>query len=484
LPVSLGVCVFITALINWRQAMKSNGPRRTQRSILMASVALLLLLPNAASIAFGNGKLRVIVVAETLDARIGTSVQVDLDNISNTFRPLVAGDVLEITTIEGNQVTRAAIFQKIAAVQVDPTDALLIYYSGHGGFDQNQNDHVCALPNELVYRTELREALTGRGARLSVLITDACSNMMVPREILQAAPAPRLPQLSILFRTLFFDCAGLVDISATRPGEIANGYSTTGGCFTSAFMSVLQANRDQALTWDAVLQQARDQANQASPHQNAYALSTLPVPNPGANNDGRARFGVVADSTPTSAPFHGVEVEQILPGSPATRIRDVDGQISTLAPGRQVITHVNGAPVPTKVDLLKQERSAGDIMTIRVHALDTGRTGEYTVDLNRRGGQRLRLGVAADATPTGTKFGGLQVLEVMAGYPATRMTDANGQRYTLEPYRDIILKVNGIRTTSVAEFLDAIRKSPRNVMITVYDVLTKKTDTYSGELQD
>jgi hypothetical protein len=450
-----------------------------------APLLTLYIISASTSATVAADKLYALVICDTLDENIGPSDKADLDNVSQTLKSMVPQQMLELRTLDKRRVSHQRIMKAVKAVRPDSTDAFFVYYSGHGGFDTRRNDHFCALPSsERLYRSELRAAVTRSGARLSVLITDTCSSMVTPR----AAPSSAVPEfntLPILLRALFFDSSGVVDISATKPGETAIGLPRIGGCFTYSLMAVLQTNAEQALTWDAVLRQARDQAKQMNRGQTAYALSELPVPNGGTNADGRIRFGVVADRTRRSAAFNGVEVQRVFDGYPATRIRAADGQTYSLVPGLHVITHVNDTDVPTNDDLVREVNAAGDIMTIRVRGLRTGRADEYTVDLRGSGGQRVRLGAFAEATAFGRKFGGLQVLAVSAGYPATRLSQSqNGGRYTLVPYRDIIMSVNGVRPSSADEFRSAILNSPRVATFEVYNSMTDTTASYRTELMD
>jgi Caspase domain len=461
--------------------MGGDGPRQRMRFPFMA-LGLLCLLPIAPPRAFAAPKLRVILIGDTLAKDIGPSVKTDLENVSETLTSMVPHDVLVLTTVDG-RLTHTAIVETIRSAQVDPSDAFLVYYSGHGRFDASRNDHFCVLPTEeRLYRSDMLAAMTSRGARLKILLTDTCSILLSPI-VRPSAGVPHFTKLPILLRTLFFDSSGTVDISATRPGEEAAGLRTIGGCFTYSLMAVLKTNPDQALTWDAVLRQVSKQAKQMNHGQTAYAVSDLPVPNTAVNSDGRIRFGVLANRTDRSAVFDGVEVLSVYKDSPATHIRAMNGHIYSLAaPGLHVITHVNDVPVRANADLIKEVNAAGDIMMIRVRGLTTGRTDEYSVDLRGQSGKRVRLGASADATAFGTRFGGLQVREVLAGYPATRLKDHNGQRSTLVPYSHVILKVDGASLTSSEQFRDVIQNSPRHITLTVYDAISGTTTSYSAEL--
>ena len=84
---------------------------------------------------FANRKLHLVIVADTDDARIGTSVESDANNISKLFIENVPAQNLSVTKIVGRDVTQANIMAKLAAIPANRNDAIVFAYAGHGAYD-------------------------------------------------------------------------------------------------------------------------------------------------------------------------------------------------------------------------------------------------------------------------------------------------------------------------------------------------------------
>ena len=113
-----------------------------------------------------------------------------------------------------------AVSELITELSVTANDTIFFYYSGHGGNDDR--GHYLGLPQGRLYRSELRQLLENKGARLVVLITDCCNQ----RSDGQAFGAPYMDmeppaKVSPLFESLFLLPKGTVDINSSSPGEAA-----------------------------------------------------------------------------------------------------------------------------------------------------------------------------------------------------------------------------------------------------------------------
>ena len=80
--------------------------------------------------------------------------------------------ILDLRVLSGPDVRPDVIVDYFRNVPVGPNDVLLFYYSGHGATFEGQG-HVLTTSHGNLSRDTLRAAVTGRGARLSVLLTDS-----------------------------------------------------------------------------------------------------------------------------------------------------------------------------------------------------------------------------------------------------------------------------------------------------------------------
>ena len=284
-------------------------------------------------------------------------------------------------------------------------DTVVFYYSGHGAFVKEKNDHIFAPNKQYLYRSSVRDAIRRLQPRLTVVLSDTCS-VFIPAPPAVGAPGPA-EELSPLFRALFFEPKGLVDISCTRPGEAATGNGTVGGWFTAAFCQRSSQN-DQAATWATVLDDTQKGLLEEHPNakQTAYAISPLPgaggnqpdnvdpLPagpavgaappaTPGAATPGRGpRFGVAVRESRRAQQHGGVEVSQVYGGYPGTKMLNPEtGRTHQLIVGQHVITHINGKPVASQQDFSRAIDDSPQEMTVRVYNLEAGTHREYKTTL-------------------------------------------------------------------------------------------------------
>jgi hypothetical protein len=233
--------------------------------VLVAGLALGLLLP--AGRAFGQGakgagkpsKLYVLLVIDDLDPGVGKSALRDRDNLT---RLLEGGfrdhkDRLQLTVLQGNAASDKAIFDYYQNLKPGPDDALMFYFSGHGMHDPRLLGHVLSLPGGgRMYRAVIRHAMVSKGARLCVLLSDACASFPFGMEVRPAKEGPDWETM----RNLFFLPRGLVDINAVAEGEVAWCNAQLGGFFTFALTEALRkpfkqldADGDGFLHWHEVV---------------------------------------------------------------------------------------------------------------------------------------------------------------------------------------------------------------------------------------
>lgn len=107
---------------------------------------------------------------------------------------------------------------KNASVTAD--DTLFVYYGGHG--EIGEKGHVLKLSGGELARDELIDEMLKKNARLTVLITDSCAEVIKRKVQDRIAMTVRDPQANWdVAKQLFFQHSGLVDVNGCAPGESA-----------------------------------------------------------------------------------------------------------------------------------------------------------------------------------------------------------------------------------------------------------------------
>lgn len=359
----------------------------------MSPRTMIIAVLLAATHCYAETTFHVIMVADTEDERIGPLVKSDVLLLSTRFDQNLPQRQLVFRTLSKKDFNPTTVMNHIAQRNVDSDDVLIFYYSGHGGYDPKLKEHFFAFGGIGLARTEVRKALQQKRPKLAVLISDSCSNPVIPEYYNSPAePGPR--QVSLLFHSLFVEPSGLVDISASSPGETASG-TGAGSYFTIAFTDSL-SNSNRRTSWSQFLSEVRQSASairreNGGGTQTAYALT--PLPSPGVNQPqpmpipqaGPTYYlGVTTTLTQRAAKINGVEVTQVVGNSPATRIIGSNRVSYKLVPYRDVITHVNNQPTTTPEELALAIRSGGPTAVLRVYDRQTASWGDYTVQLGRR----------------------------------------------------------------------------------------------------
>ena len=97
-------------------------------------------------------------------------------------------------------------------------DTVVFYYSGHGAADDQ--GHYLAMAKGKLHRNQILEAILRKKPRLAVFISDCC-NLRSDGELYFAPyfQTKRPSSPSPLFRSLFLEPKGIVDINSSAPGE-------------------------------------------------------------------------------------------------------------------------------------------------------------------------------------------------------------------------------------------------------------------------
>jgi hypothetical protein len=311
--------------------------------------------------------LYLVIVADTHAKGIGDTVEVDLATVQGLFRGYIPAPQLRVTALSGNQINPGNIQREIerqgSKGLIPGRDTLVVYYSGHGDYDQQVGDHVLTTSGGNLYlQRDVQAAARRLRPRITVLFSDACSVL-----ITGPAAAPGFPEppekTAPLFASLFFDLPpGVVPISATMKGQAA-GCDTNGGYFTFALRETLQSKSEERFGWSRVLKEVNRDVREVHPgvHQTAYIIGAeSPDPSP--------RFGVTAQATRRGSRAGGVEVTLVMDGYPGTAMkRPGDDTNYFLIAGRHIITRINSERVRSYAEFVNAVRNSPREMVVTVY---------------------------------------------------------------------------------------------------------------------
>jgi hypothetical protein len=285
-------------------------PRTTVR-LLAAALALAggLLAGRANAAEEGEAsRVRILLVIDTegADAEANGFAH-DKDRmkkvIKETMREQNLEDRYTLDVLHGAGATPERVVAYYRTLKVAPTEALLCYYSGHGGTELGRG-HFLEMKGGRLFRSELRAAMESRRPRLLVLLSDCCASYVSgplggptgrvnvadrekdggkdgrKRQDVAARQNTSKSFRGETFRHLLFQHRGLVDVGACKVGKMAFSSGKGGGYFTLTLTGLLaadgdrfEADEDGIIGWDGFFT-----ALQAATGRHAVRDETLQTP--------------------------------------------------------------------------------------------------------------------------------------------------------------------------------------------------------------
>ena len=169
-------------------------------------------------------------------------------------------------------------------VKTRPADTLLVYYTGHGTMDKygTHDLHFDPGTDLLLTRQWLAEELRAKPARLTMLITDTCSENVEAENPLARGGvtlADVRPNAKFYAKNLFLQHSGTLDITAASPGQRAYADNVVGGHFTNALTEALipesDTNGDNFLSWNEIFVVTRTKTDELNKEASATFSTTL-----------------------------------------------------------------------------------------------------------------------------------------------------------------------------------------------------------------
>ena len=160
------------------------------------------------------------------------------------------------------EATPTQIQQWLQRVRPARDDVVLFYYIGDGTADENGKLYLDLLDNEKIPRKAIGESMQQVACRLKILITDAGSHgppVTEPVDFLASRYSAELDKAvshAKMFRHLFFQHEGFLDLAAATEGEFALEDSN-GRLFTQALVHTIYDYRRHFISWADVFKLTR-----------------------------------------------------------------------------------------------------------------------------------------------------------------------------------------------------------------------------------
>jgi hypothetical protein len=136
--------------------------------------------------------IHVLMVCDTDDAVVGRTVEHDLNAMKSFFENGVAGTGcrLDLRVLSGPDAQPSNITTYYDALESGKNDALVFYYSGHGGCDADRvvgmnpaagtkalwESHYLSMGKRKIVRKRIRDAMEAKPHQLIVMLSDCCSD--------------------------------------------------------------------------------------------------------------------------------------------------------------------------------------------------------------------------------------------------------------------------------------------------------------------
>ena len=225
-----------------------------------------------------SAKINFIVVANTDDPRIGTSVAKDVTNFYSQIKDVSVFLNLPLiyTEIKGSKFGKSGVETALNNLNPGPNDIVIFYYSGHGY--ANDKNATAAYPQfdlrqsrfdditvATINASEVYDRIKAKHARLNLILTDCCNSslgLLKPegKNFAQTAKSLMSWEKSFCY-DLFMKSKGSILATAAKKGQYAYGNTDLGGYFTSNIITSMEKYlskfQNASPTWQQIISEAQ-----------------------------------------------------------------------------------------------------------------------------------------------------------------------------------------------------------------------------------
>jgi hypothetical protein len=218
------------------------------RISVLAFLAFVLSMPEEVC----AQKMHAILIGDTKDGSIGAGITENLKNMNSFLQSVETVGQISIskTEIKDDKFNCKSITQTIEQLNLEPTDVVLFYYSGHGfRRDSTQTkfpEFDCRRtsdPDRAELAGIVNDLVQSKKPKFVVALADTCNKLSTasiaaPAAAAFASPADR----KAAFQRLFLGYSGTLMMSGAVPGEyswyLVSG-SSLGGFFTNQLLRTI-----------------------------------------------------------------------------------------------------------------------------------------------------------------------------------------------------------------------------------------------------
>lgn len=206
-------------------------------------------------------KAHFLMVGLTDDPKIGEAMEDTLELWQGPIASIDSERHGNIRIVKGAECRANKILEAVSQMEVAARDTMFCVYCGHGAHSPSQaspddpsRGHHFQIKSGDLMRKSLYDAMIGKGARLTVLISDTCNIEDIARPALQMYAEERTTMVMGLspFEQLLFNYRGVVDISGTDFGEYGFCQPGYGSWFSASALPVLQLHSDWRSAFEQV----------------------------------------------------------------------------------------------------------------------------------------------------------------------------------------------------------------------------------------
>ena len=223
--------------------------QRGRRVLRLLSLAVLLgafMAPLGGGASSGADKLHVIFAIATNEPEpFAGMVETDLKLMDDEIELIAfhTGLSLNKKVFKGKDFTQPIVAGALRNLSAGPNDVILFYYSGHGFRTKKKRSkwsYHHFPDNKPMDFAWVIQTLKGKGARLTIALTDACNNVVnIKVKQDQSMRIMAKSNLARGYKTLFLESKGHVSAPSSIPGEVSTA-TASGSLFTLSFLKALK----------------------------------------------------------------------------------------------------------------------------------------------------------------------------------------------------------------------------------------------------